>query len=253
MSRRRFFAPPEAFDFRTQHVSLAADEARHLREVLRLKPGDRVSVFDGVGNEYEATVERTMREAAVLEIVEQVKPASPESPLNLTLAIALLKGDKFDLVVQKATELGVSAIVPVITKFADVRLQDPTDAGKRVTRWQRIALEAAKQSGRAALPIINIPVPVGSLLTEASDENALRVMFAERDGESIADLPENLNSQTLTILIGSEGGWAQEEIDFALEEGWRVVTLGGRILRAETAAIAITALMQHKYGDLRLV
>ncbi|HEY8225724.1 MAG TPA: 16S rRNA (uracil(1498)-N(3))-methyltransferase [Pyrinomonadaceae bacterium] len=251
MTRRRFFAPSEAFDFRTKHVSLAADEARHLREVLRLKPGDRVSVFDGVGNEYSAVVEKTMRDSAVLEIGERIAPVSLESPLNLTLAVALLKGDKFDLVVQKTTELGVTAIVPVMTKFADVRLQDPTDAAKRVTRWQRISLEAAKQSGRAALPNISAPLMFSSLLARASDENPLRVMFAERDGQSISALPTNLPSQMVTILIGSEGGWAPEEIEAASKHGWKIVTLGGRILRAETAAIAITALMQHKYGDLR--
>jgi 16S rRNA (uracil1498-N3)-methyltransferase len=251
MSRRRFFAPPEAFDLRSQRVSLAGDEARHLREVLRLKQGDRVNVFDGVGNEYEAVVEKAMRDVAVLEIVEPVKPLSSESPVNLTLAVALLKGDKFDLVVQKATELGVRAIAPVLTRFADVRLADPSDAGKRVTRWQRIALEAAKQSGRATLPIIKTPITVGSLLAEASDENALRVMFAERDGQSMADLPPSVTSQMITILVGSEGGWAEEEIDLARQHRWRIVTLGGRIMRAETAAIALTALMQHNYGDLR--
>ena len=251
MSRRRFFAPPEAFDLRSQRVSLAGDEARHLRDVLRLKQGDRVSVFDGVGNEYEAVVEKAMREVAVLEIVEPVKPLSSESPVSLTLALALLKGDKFDLVVQKATELGVRAIVPVLTRFADVRLVDPSDAAKRVTRWQRIALEAAKQSGRATLPIIKTPITVGSLLSETSDENALRVMFAERDGQSMADLPPSGTSQMITILVGSEGGWAPEEIDLARQQGWRIVTLGGRIMRAETAAIALTALMQHNYGDLR--
>lgn len=251
MSRRRFFAPPEAFDLRSQRVSLDGDEARHLREVLRLKPGDRVTVFDGVGNEYEAVVQKPMRDSALLEIGERVEVASFESPLKSTLAVALLKGDKFDLVVQKATELGVTAILPVMTKFADVRLQDPMDAAKRVTRWQRISLEAAKQSGRATLPIVQTPITVDSLLAEASNEAALRVMFAERDGQSLDELPPSLTSNLLTILIGSEGGWAPEEIDLAREHGWKIVTLGGRILRAETAAIAIAALMQHRYGDLR--
>ena len=251
MSRRRFFAPPEAFDLRSQRVSLAGDEARHLRDVLRLKPGDRVSVFDGVGNEYAAILQKAVRDSAVLELGERVQAMSSESPLKLTLAVALLKGDKFDLVVQKATELGVTTILPVMTKFADVRLKDPADAAKRLTRWQRISLEAGKQSGRATLPIINTPEPVLRLIAEACNGDALRVMFAERDGQPIEQLPPTITPQSVMILIGSEGGWAQEEIDLARQHAWRIVTLGGRIMRAETAAIALTALIQNKYGDLR--
>jgi 16S rRNA (uracil1498-N3)-methyltransferase len=251
MTRRRFFAQPEAFDFRTRRVSLATDEARHLREVLRLKLGDRVQVFDGEGHEYSAIIEKAMRDTAVLELVDEVQAASPESPLELTLALALLKGDKFDLVVQKATELGVSKLLPVKTKFADVRLRDDSDVEKRVSRWERIALEAAKQSGRAALPHINTPTEFASVITGALDDAGLRVMFAERDGVSLAKLPSNIAPQSVVALVGSEGGWSDEEIDLGRANGWKIVTLGGRILRAETAAITIVALLQHLYGDLR--
>jgi 16S rRNA (uracil1498-N3)-methyltransferase len=251
MTRRRFFAPPEAFDLRGRRVSLATDEARHLREVLRLKIGDRVQVFDGKGHEYSAVIEKAMRDTAMLELLDEVRPASPESTLQLTLALALLKGDKFDLVVQKATELGVSELLPVKTKFADVRLRDDSDAAKRVTRWQRIALEAAKQSGRATLPRINEPTDFASVITAPSDDDELRVMFAERDGLPLSELPKMSSSPSIVALVGSEGGWADEEIDSGRANGWTIVTLGGRILRAETAAITIVALLQHLYGDLR--
>jgi 16S rRNA (uracil1498-N3)-methyltransferase len=250
MTRRRFYAPPEAFDFRTKRVSLSVDEARHLREVLRLRQGDQVRVFDGSGNEYAATIEKALRDSALLQLGEQVELASVESPLRLTLAVALLKGDKFDLVVQKATELGVNEIVPVMTRFADIRLRDSADASKRVTRWQRISLEAAKQSGRAALPVINAPIDFSALVSNEVD-STLRVLFAEQHGESLSSLPATVPSQTVTILVGSEGGWADEEIESARERGWHIVTLGGRVLRAETAAITVTALMQNRYGDLK--
>src|SRR5690349_592274 len=157
MSRRRFFAPPGAFNFSKQTVTLTADEARHLREVLRLKPGDEVSVFDGAGREFRAVVAQARRESAELDLKDEIAPARPESPLKITLAVALLKGEKFDLVVQKATELGVYQIVPLITRHADIKLRDASDAAKRVTRWQRIALEAAKQSGRALVPEVDQP------------------------------------------------------------------------------------------------
>ena len=250
MTRRRFYAPPEAFDFNNKQVSLGGDEARHLREVLRLKTGDGVRVFDGAGNEYNAIVVRAMRDSAVLEVGEKTEPVSGESPIHLVLALALLKGDKFDLVVQKATELGVSELVPVMTKFADIRLHDPSDAAKRVTRWQRIALEAAKQSGRAAVPHIEPPIAFAELMKRESSDG-LRVMFAERDGQPMTQLPTSITTPRVSVLVGSEGGWSPEEIGAAKEHGWEIVTLGGRIMRAETAAITVTALIQHLYGDLK--
>ena len=248
MTRRRFYAPPEAFDFDNKRVSLSGDEARHLREVLRLKAGDGVRVFDGAGNEYNAIVVKAMRDSAQLELREKTEPASQESPLRLTLALALLKGDKFDLVVQKATELGIRELVPVMTRFADIRLHDRSDAAKRVTRWQRIALEAAKQSGRAAVPDIDSPISFAELVERESNDG-LRVMFAEREGQPMTELPPQIS--TISILVGSEGGWSPDEIEAAKKHGWRIVTLGGRIMRAETAAITVTALMQHRYGDLK--
>jgi 16S rRNA (uracil1498-N3)-methyltransferase len=253
MTRRRFYAPPSAFNSNLESVKLASDEARHLREVLRLKAGDEVYVFDGEGKEFHCRVDESLRDSARLQVVGEVAPTRSESPLQLTLAIALLKGEKFDLVVQKSTELGVASVVPVVTKLADIRLRDQTDAAKRVARWQRIALEAAKQSGRAVVPEVSNPVGLESLLQSASSDNTRSyLMFSERDGETLAEVRKKIPSysSSLTALVGSEGGWTNEEIDTARTAGWSVVTLGGRTLRAETAAIAVTILLQHLYGDL---
>ncbi|MBC8031522.1 MAG: 16S rRNA (uracil(1498)-N(3))-methyltransferase [Pyrinomonadaceae bacterium] len=255
MTRRRFYAPPSAFSPELGSVTLASDEARHLRDVLRLQPGDEVYVFNGAGKEFHCQVERSERNAVQLKVLGPTEPARPESPLRLTLAVALLKGEKFDLVVQKVTELGVARVIPVVTKHADIRLRDASDAAKRVARWQRIAIEAAKQSGRAAVPEVTNPVIFESLVqtVKAESEGASQgLMFSERDGEPLLAAGRNLRAQpsSLTALIGSEGGWADEEIAFARAAGWSVVTLGGRTLRAETAAIAATTLLQHKYGDL---
>lgn len=243
MTRRRFFAPPSAFNFSQNSVTLTADEARHLREVLRLKPGDPVSVFDGEGKEFLARVAQARREFAELDLDEQIEPARPESPLHITLVVALLKGEKFDLVVQKATELGVAAIVPLITRFADIKLRDESDASKRVTRWQRIGLEAAKQSGRATVPKIEEPCPFESVLRPSNP----CLLFSEREGRG---LPQ-IDTDAVTAIIGSEGGWSDEELEQARGAGAQIVTLGGRILRAETAAITAAALLQHRFGDLK--
>ena len=260
MTRRRFYAPPSAFAADRQSVRLEADEARHLRDVLRLQRGDEVYVFDGEGKEFRCTIEDRRREFAQLNIVAEAQPERPESPLDLTLAVALLKGEKFDLVVQKATELGVTRILPVITERADVRLRDGGDGAKRVARWQRIALEAAKQSGRARLPGIGQPIVFRSLMEPSAAENAesfapsktLCLMFAERDGRSLTEAIKDLRGRPrkITALVGSEGGWTDEEIFRAREAKWKIVTLSGRTLRAETAAISVAALLQHLFGDL---
>lgn len=257
MTRRRFYAPPSAFTANCSSVTLTADEARHLRDVLRLQPGDEAYVFDGLGKEFHCRVERSERHAAELKVVAQVEPARPESPFRLTLAVALLKGEKFDLVVQKATELGVVCVIPVVTKHADIRLRDASDAAKRVARWQRIALEASKQSGRAVVPEVTGSIDFESLIQtgvhqpgEPGDVSQ-GLMFSERDGQSLIEASRSLpKPSSLTAVIGSEGGWADEEITLARASGWTITTMGGRILRAETAAIAIAALLQHLYGDL---
>ena len=253
MTRRRFFAPVSAFDSDFADVTLAQDEARHLREVLRLKAGDEVYVFDGEGKEFHCRIEESRRDTAQLRVIAEVAPARAESPLALTIAVALLKGEKFDLVVQKATELGVVRVVPVVTKLADIRLRDEPDAAKRVARWGRIALEAAKQSGRAVIPEVAAPVSFATLIHEArNDPAASHLMFSERDGQSLKDAMPMLttNPGGMTALVGSEGGWVNEELETARQAGWTIITLGGRTLRAETAAIAVAVLLQHLAGDL---
>ena len=268
MSVRRFYAPSDAFapsgGAAAREVVLSAEESRHLRDVLRLRAGDEATVFDGEGREFACVVRESgggrggrgeaRGAAAVLDVRGPVEPPRPESPLALVLAVALLKGEKFDLVVQKATELGVRAVVPVVTRRADVRLRDARDAGARLERWRRLALEAAKQSGRARVPAVAEPVEFSEFVALSPSEDALRLMFSERDGATLAEALIGMgaaDAPALTALVGPEGGWESEEIDAALASGWRVVTLGGRVLRAETAAIAVAALLQHLRGDLK--
>ncbi|GAC1445977.1 MAG: 16S rRNA (uracil(1498)-N(3))-methyltransferase [Pyrinomonadaceae bacterium] len=258
--RRRFYAPPDAFAPDLSFVALAADEARHLRDVLRLRTGDEAFVFDGEGREFACRVEDFKRNDSTIKlaIVKAVEPLRLESTLDLTLAIALLKGEKFDLVVQKATELGVTRIVPIISQRADVRLRDAKATLRHIERLRRIAIEAAKQSGRARVPKISMPVELLELFeTAARDiESILRVMFSERNGRGFietfgaADV-EKPNAKNVIALVGAEGGWETMEILQAQNAKWHIVTLGGRTLRAETAAIVAVTLLQHRFGDVR--
>jgi 16S rRNA (uracil1498-N3)-methyltransferase len=249
MGRRRFFAPENNFDLKSSKVLLTNDEARHLRDALRLKVGDEVFVFDGEGKEFRCSIAKSLRDTAELDIIEEVSPASQESTLDLTLGVALLKGDKFDLVVQKTTELGVQRIVPLVTRHADIHLRDSSDADKRVIRWQRIALEAAKQSGRALVPRIDAPVSFSTFIT---DRSSAGILFSERRGQSLSEAVQAYDQPAeLTAIVGSEGGWSDEELDAAHDAGCQIVTLSGRILRAETAAITVATLLQHQFGDLK--
>jgi 16S rRNA (uracil1498-N3)-methyltransferase len=254
MTRRRFYAPSIAFDFDEKTVILSADEARHARDVLRLRGGDEIYVFDGAGKEFRCALREFVNKGAVLDLKEEVEPARPDSSLDLTLAIALLKGEKFDLVIQKTIELGVRRVVPLISERADVHLSDRVEQ-RRVNRWRRIALEAAKQCGRACIPEVAAPASVGSFLAKSSEtktDSVARLFFAERDGKSLNEVIEISIDHPIQILtaVGPEGGWADREIEYAREAGWEIVTLGGRILRAETAAIAVVTLLQHRFGDL---
>ncbi len=254
MTRRRFYAPPTAFAPDGAVVVLSEEESRHLRDVLRLRAGDEAYVFDGEGREFACVVREDggRKGPASLELRGPAEPPSPESPLALTLAVALLKGEKFDLVVQKATELGVSRVVPVLTKRADVRLRDERDASARVERWRRLALEASKQSGRAFVPEVSAPAAFDSLVGTRGDE-AARLLFAERGGVGLDSLADETRvaPASAVALVGPEGGWDEEELSQAGARGWSLVTLGGRTLRAETAAVAVCVLLQNLWGDLK--
>ena len=249
MTRRRFYAPPAAFTADKKSLTLSPEETRHARDVLRLQSGDEIFVFDGLSREFQCSVQTITRTEAEVSVIAEVEPARPESPLNLTLAIALLKGEKFDLVIQKATELGVKRIVPLDTERGDVRLREGDSSQKRLIRWRRIALEAAKQTGRAYLPEITAPLALSALL-ESAGENKL--MFSERDGKSLFEATKGLDPRATEMIavVGPEGGWTDNEIEFARKCAWEIVTLGGRTLRAETAGITVVALLQHRFGDL---
>lgn len=236
---RRFYA--SVGQFQTETVTLNLEETRHLRDVLRLKENDKVQVFDGAGREFSCEIQNIGKKETQLKIVEQISPNAPESSLDLTLAVALLKGEKFDLVVQKAVELGVIKLVPLNTKRADVKLKD---AEKKVERWRKIALEACKQSGRAALMRIEMPSDFAKFIETA---DGVKILFAERDGTSFSAIEK---TEKLTAIVGAEGGWETSEIEAARRKGFQIITLGGRILRAETAAIAAAAVLQNRFGDL---
>jgi len=240
---RRFFSPPE--QIWQGSVVLGPDETRHLRDVLRLRKGDEASVFDGRGNEYLCTVEEVSKRAAVLKVTRKIGAASPESPLEITVAAAILPGEKFEITVQKAVELGVYLFQPLYTVRCEVK---PGGSSRRTERWRKIAVESAKQSGRARLMEIAEPVAFAEFVASSASAVGLsKIFFSERDGSNFSEIVPN---EKMIAVFGPKGGWDDAEVVAAKDAGFTIVTFGGRIMRAETAAIAMTAILQHRFGDI---
>jgi 16S rRNA (uracil1498-N3)-methyltransferase len=248
MPGHRFFSPPE--NFTSSNAIIFGDEAHHLRKVLRLNIGDKVSIFNGLGDEWLAVIDEFSGQNVKLSLEEKFID-NIESPLEITLIQGLIKGDKFDWVIQKAVELGVSKIQPLITEHTDIQA---TKGEKRLERWQRIALEAIKQSKRRKLTEILSPIRWSELIKTPSTITPT-IVFAETNATSFNQIINNLKLEnnsikSINLIVGSEGGWTTKELKEATLANFYLASLGKRILRAETAAVTSVVLLQYLFGDL---
>jgi 16S rRNA (uracil1498-N3)-methyltransferase len=215
-----------------------------LRDVLRLSLGDQVQIFNGEGREFLAEITTIGKRETLLNIVDEISAPAPESKLDLTIAASVYKNDKFDLVIQKAVELGVARISPLVTFRSEAKLDA---AMNRTERWRKIALEATKQCERARIMTVDDPVSFQDFLSGSTKASGDLLMFSEKDGRSIPDLAD---PKKITALVGPKGGWEDSELELAERRGFVPVKLGKRIMKAETAAITFAALLQHRFGDL---
>jgi len=244
----RFFAPD--LDPGSADVLLPRDEAEHLTRVLRLGTGDTVSVFDGRGHEFVGRVTGTAPRDVRVQLLTQLKPAS-EAAVAMTLVQAVLKGDKMDEVVRDVVMLGVAAVQPIVTNRTEVTVAALLRA-ERVERWRRVALASVKQSRRAVLPEIRLPLSFATVLDEPAA--AVRLMLVE-PGASVSAQPfsslrgEGVPSDA-SILVGPEGGWTSDECAAAVAHGVKLVTLGQRTLRADAVPIAAVSVLLFLWGDL---
>lgn len=225
-------------------LSITGENARYLSTVLRCRAGDPISLTDSVGISYSGKIIRATRKEVEVEIDGAGRVADVESPVAITLLQGLLKGDKMDLVIRKSTELGVTEVVPVITERSQVR------ETRKIERWQKIAREASRQSGRSNVPVVRDPVDITSLLG-GRPLSGRGIMFWEQGGERLSTVIGRLGrSEKIELLTGPEGGFSEDEAGLAREKGFLVATLGRRILRAETAAIVALGIVQYELGDL---
>ncbi|MDR2112108.1 MAG: 16S rRNA (uracil(1498)-N(3))-methyltransferase [Candidatus Accumulibacter sp.] len=244
----RFYSPfPLAVGAR---VELAESAARHAARVLRMGAGDALTLFDGRGGEYACRVDSCARAAVVAEVLAW-RGIERESPLALTLVQALSSGDKMDLTVQKAVELGVGRIVPVVARRGVVRLEGER-ARKRAARWRAVAASACEQCGRNRVPEVADPEELRDWLARPpSGARPARLMLDPGASLALDTFPGEKGAAGVELLVGAEGGWAPDETELARLAGFAAVRLGPRVLRTETAGLAALAAMQCLWGDFR--
>ena len=243
MSRppRFFIAPSQVSGSR---ISIADEDVRHIAAVLRMKTGDALLLCDGQGAEYHVTIAEISKTEIKAEIISQ-RSREIAAP-RITLGQGLPKSDKMDWIVQKATELGVTSIVPLVTERTIVKIKDEE---KRISRWQKICREAAMQSNRPDIPQVGAVVASKDFLRTLNPEpGTLLLLPWEESSAPIKDvLKQNPGAQHIIVLIGPEGGFSSNEASMAREKGFHAVSLGPNILRTETAAIAALSMVGYEY------
>jgi 16S rRNA (uracil1498-N3)-methyltransferase len=243
----RFFVSPERFSENT--VTLKGSDVNHIRTVLRMKPGDRIEVIDRQGFQYEIVLAEVERDYVRGEILSKTVMQT-ESPVNIRMGQALIKGNAFDLLVRKATELGVHSIVTLKTQRCVARLAKESEP-YRTQRWQRIAEEASKQCGRSRVPDVHPTVLSIEEFCQQSSGCDLKLVFWEEEQTTrLQDITSPDSVTSIAFLAGPEGGWTKEEIDFLIQQGFQTVTLGPRLLKADSVSLVILSLLQHRWGDL---
>jgi 16S rRNA (uracil1498-N3)-methyltransferase len=227
------------------NIPLPPFSAEHLTRVLRLPDGAEVVCFNGDGSDYAATLEVRTRGVAAVR-VRHGADAAPESPLAITLAQCIARGEKMDAILQKATELGVARIVPLTSERTEVHL-DEERAERRLVHWQRVVQSACEQSGRARVPEIGAPQRLADYAAEAGAEPAVKIALHPEAGHGLRALEAN---GAVVIAVGPEGGFSERDLDALASAGFERRSLGPRVLRTETAGPAAIAALQALYGDL---
>lgn len=232
--------------------TLTGTEARHITKVLRMGTGDRLILVDGQGNRFQASILSSGKKAVRVRI-EKTVPAPEPSPVDMTICQSLIKSRPMDLVIQKCSELGVTRIIPFQSERTIIKL-DETRAASKTKHWREIARSSTKQADREKPALVADITSFAHCLDEDSGRETLKVILWEEEGA--VDLKARLKNAPLVRkfrgVVGPEGGFTPEEVRFARAKGFTPVSVGRRILRAETAAIALVAIIQYEYGDLSI-
>jgi 16S rRNA (uracil1498-N3)-methyltransferase len=242
----RFYVPDPQIE--KGLLKVEGSEVRHIRRALRLKVGDKLVLFDGSAKEYEGIIVEESPSSVVIRVEDILSPQK-ESPLEITLAQSLLKGEKMEYLIQKATELGIKKIIPFFSSRS-VPLLDKSKKLRRYHRWEKIAIEACKQCGRIAVPKVE-PLQNYSEMLGMAPSEALRLILWEKEGQGLKEvLKGSKGRKEIFFVVGPEGGMSDEEVREAETAGFISITLGKRILRSETAGLCLLSVLQYEWGDL---
>ena len=243
---RRFYI--EADQMNGQAAEITGTEARHIRTVLRMQPGDRLELVDGSGYAYDSRIQSISEDQIQVEVLGRY-PTAAESSLELSIALGFLKDKKMDVLVRHLTELGITRFIPMWTARAVARPPEKRIAS-RMERWQSIAKEAVKQSQRGRTPEIARPLTFNEALDLGSQSDKRLIFWEQADAALLPEAAAQPNVSSVFILLGPEGGFTEKEARLAIDKGFSPLTMGPRILRAETAAITACALIQYVFGDM---
>lgn len=249
----RFFINSANVDLLSNTIEITGDDVNHIKNVLRMACGDGLMLSDGIGTDYVASIMKFEKDKITASIKES-KPNCTEPPVDITLFQGIPKSDKMDYIIQKSVELGIKRIVPVITGRTVVRFDNAKDMAGKTERWRRICLEAAKQCNRGTIPVVDEPVRLEKVLEARSDYVLSMIPYEKETGNKLKKCLDSFNRQgtncRIAVFIGPEGGFSEDEINNAMLAGVKPVTLGPRILRTETAGLAVISILMYEFGDM---
>jgi len=252
MPIHRFFVPPK--QIKDENVCIRGTDVWHITKVLRLSRGTEVIVFDGTGREYRVVLGDHKRREITGTVVEQWE-RQVDSPIHLMLVQGVPKAGKMDLIVQKATEIGVNKIVPLQTERSDIggrhKHLSQEKSVQKLDRWSRIGMEAAKQCQRSTLPILETFMTIDEFLVQSFSADIRLLLWEGEQGQRLKTVLRRAEEtiQSAIIVIGPEGGFTAEEARRFRDDGYQSVSLGPRILRAETAGLVALSILQYEFGD----
>jgi len=241
----RFYVPPESiFPLKNTIEIKDKTEIHHIRDVMRLKKGDLVDIFDGAGGEFLCSIEEVRRGSVIMKIKETLACES-NMPFDITLYQAIPKKAKMDYIIEKAVELGVSRIVPVIT---DRTVPDIKDFTGKAERWERIGMASSKQCGRRVLPVISDAMYFDGALKDSKQKDLVIFASLDKENKPLKDVLRSLTPKTIAVFIGPEGDFSPKEISMAKENNCSMCSLGSLVLKVETAAMYVASCLAYEYG-----
>ncbi len=244
----RFFIKTNVSENQSEIIIDEKSDVKHITKALRVRIGEEIEICDSKGDEYITKVTSLELDRVLCDIISKVKK-NRESNISIELYQGLAKGSKMDTIIQKSVELGVNKVIPMMTKRSIVKL-DKKSESKKIERWQKIADEAAKQSKRSFIPIVENVMDIKEVIEKSDSYDLMIIAYELESTQKLKEIIRDKEYKNIAVLIGPEGGFSEEEVSKSLESGLTTISLGKRILRTETAGVTCISILQYELGDL---